>query len=299
MKTLVYLFCLLIFPVSLLSQEQETESYPKSSLLWEISGNNLEHRSYIFGTNHFFSSSLIDTSSVINSIIEQVEVVVPEVLINKVDSSGLYNMMLMGEDEYYSFSSKEEEDMLNSFIRKKTGMPSEFFLKFKPIIVYITLLFLDNQKKTGSKQKPGSDIIDNYFQLQAAKLNKELIPLEDAKFQISLLTEKIPIKDQLKILLSYSASDTVVQSSLSKLDSCYRAYDIECLMSNEVDNEKVRTFNKYVFDERNFNWMKTLPGIINTRSALIVVGAGHLPGKNGVLELLMGQGYSVKPVKFW
>jgi len=49
-------------------------------------------------------------------------------------------------------------------------------------------------------------------------------------------------------------------------------------------------------NNRNKNWVKKLKTIMHERPVTIAVGAGHLPGKNGVIELLRKEGYTVKPV---
>ena len=43
--------------------------------------------------------------------------------------------------------------------------------------------------------------------------------------------------------------------------------------------------------------MKKLKSILPERPVTIAVGAGHLPGDNGLLDLLRKEGYTVKPVK--
>ena len=52
-----------------------------------------------------------------------------------------------------------------------------------------------------------------------------------------------------------------------------------------------------MLDDRNQAWLKKIPGLLKTNSNLIVVGAGHLPGKEGLLYQLAKMGYLVEPVK--
>ncbi len=47
---------------------------------------------------------------------------------------------------------------------------------------------------------------------------------------------------------------------------------------------------------RNRKWAKTLDGLLPEKSLLIAVGAAHLPGKGGVIDLLRKEGYTVEPV---
>lgn len=46
-----------------------------------------------------------------------------------------------------------------------------------------------------------------------------------------------------------------------------------------------------------FYWIEKMPSIMKETPTLFVVGAGHLPGTNGVLKLLKEKGYTVEPMK--
>ncbi len=48
---------------------------------------------------------------------------------------------------------------------------------------------------------------------------------------------------------------------------------------------------------RNQNWVKKLKDLLPKKSLVIAVGAGHLPGVKGVINLLRNEGYNVTPVK--
>jgi len=47
---------------------------------------------------------------------------------------------------------------------------------------------------------------------------------------------------------------------------------------------------------RNRNWVAKLKDLLPKKSMVIAVGAGHLPGKNGVINLLKKEGYQVTPI---
>ena len=76
---------------------------------------------------------------------------------------------------------------------------------------------------------------------------------------------------------------------------------------NNQDLEKLDAFIKKGEDglgqyenillyNRNKNWVKKLKPIMSERSVTIAVGAGHLPGDKGLIDLLRKEGYTVKPV---
>ena len=48
---------------------------------------------------------------------------------------------------------------------------------------------------------------------------------------------------------------------------------------------------------RNADWAKRLPAIMREKSTFLAVGAAHLPGERGLLQLLRAAGYTVEPVK--
>jgi uncharacterized protein YbaP (TraB family) len=48
---------------------------------------------------------------------------------------------------------------------------------------------------------------------------------------------------------------------------------------------------------RNRKWVKSLAGLFPDKSLLVAVGAAHLPGEGGVINLLRKQGYTLNPVK--
>lgn len=56
-----------------------------------------------------------------------------------------------------------------------------------------------------------------------------------------------------------------------------------------------KAFNILVTN-RNKRWARLIPGLIKDKSAFIAVGAGHLPGETGILDLLERQGFTVNPV---
>ena len=53
--------------------------------------------------------------------------------------------------------------------------------------------------------------------------------------------------------------------------------------------------HRKVIDDRNRRWLPQIEGLLSRgENALIVVGAAHLVGKNGIIELLKDRGYSVE-----
>ena len=52
-----------------------------------------------------------------------------------------------------------------------------------------------------------------------------------------------------------------------------------------------------LINNRNANWAKLMPQIMSAKPTFFAVGAGHIPGERGVLQLLQAAGYTIEGVK--
>ena len=112
----------------------------------------------------------------------------------------------------------------------------------------------------------------------------------------------IPYKMQAEQLVAYidNANKGKDSSSteLSEMLQAYREQDLnklEALMMKEEAG--VAAYADILLFQRNRNWIEKLKEILPGHSLLIAVGAGHLPGEKGVLNLLRKAGFTVTPVE--
>ena len=80
--------------------------------------------------------------------------------------------------------------------------------------------------------------------------------------------------------------------------SAYRnqeLHKLEVLINKEEFG--VGNFADLLLYNRNRNWVVTMGKIFSANSAVIAVGAGHLPGEKGVINLLRKAGYKVDPME--
>ena len=59
----------------------------------------------------------------------------------------------------------------------------------------------------------------------------------------------------------------------------------------------IENFTDLLLYNRNRNWAEKLKILMNDKSLVVAVGAGHLPGEKGLINLLKKAGYKVEPVK--
>ena len=127
---------------------------------------------------------------------------------------------------------------------------------------------------------------------------KEIKGLETVAFQASVL-DRIPYDKQAKELLNSIDSLEAATKETEEMTRLYKEQDIDQLLEFSLKSEGGSTsdMQDIMIDQRNKNWVEQFPGITKNKSILIAVGAGHLGGKAGVLNLLKEKGYMVRPVQ--
>jgi uncharacterized protein YbaP (TraB family) len=135
---------------------------------------------------------------------------------------------------------------------------------------------------------------------EAKGYGKNVKGLETMAYQLSIF-DTIPYKMQAMQLVKYvdeagkgGDSDS---KEYEKLLEAYREQDLSKLEEFTKSTDMgISGFTDILLYNRNRNWVEKLKDILPGRSVVVAVGAGHLPGENGVINLLRKAGFTVKPV---
>lgn len=227
-------------------------------LLWQISGKGLKKPSYLFGSYHSNDPRVFHMSDSTYSALYQAEAIVLE--------TDIYQLFLD-----YDMRTKEVSLKFDS-----NGKP-----------------FTSSNKATETRY--GSEdgrpqFLDLYFQQIAYNSGKKFYPLEK-------------IEDQLEALeFVYDRSNA--QKSLEQLkivqDNMMTAYlrgDIDYLrnlIQHEM-NESKASFERLII-KRNYVMADGIDSLAKKNSLFIAIGAGHLAGDEGVIQLLRKKGFQVRQV---
>ncbi len=282
-----------------------------AQLLYKISGNGVGKPSYIVGTYHLAPASYVDSIPGANEALASVEQVCGEVDMAEMESmAGMQKvtaaMMLPDGKSLSDILSEEEIGKLNTFMNEVMGADLNNPLiaaqlgKMTPAAIANQLQLVQYMKMT-----PGFNpnaLIDSYFQTEAKKADKPVIGFETLDFQISVLYAGSTIERQKEQLICMIDNQEYNQMVMEQLTKAYFSQDIDAVLA--VTEEKLGTSCDSTPEEeealiygRNADWVEKIPAIIGDKSTLFVVGAAHLPGERGVLELLKKAGYSVEAVK--
>jgi uncharacterized protein len=119
-------------------------------------------------------------------------------------------------------------------------------------------------------------------------------------YQLSIF-DSIPYEVQAKQLVAFIADENTEEKAGKDYDEMANAYrnqelgKLEALINKEEFG--VGNFTDLLLYNRNKNWVSTMERIFSSSSVVIAVGAGHLPGQKGVINLLRQAGYTVEPIE--
>jgi uncharacterized protein YbaP (TraB family) len=257
----------------------------QAQLLYRISGNGLTKDSYLFGTIHTMPKEDFEMPKKVMRALKSCETIALEIDMNMSISEQieLARMTSLPYGETLkNYMSDSAYIKLKSYCMDSLCWKDGKFYKYahmKPFFFSSVVL----QEKIG-KQKS----FEMEFQKLAKKYDKPLMGLETVMYQMETI-DRISIKDQVQFMDDFS--------NMSEFDVLFKLYEQEDInglykmIAEETD--MLPEFNHWFLDVRNAHWIPVIEKQINKEATFIAVGAGHLGGTNGVLELLKKQGYSV------
>lgn len=286
-----------VFPLLLLScNAQKPAPLPIStddnSLLWEISGKNGGKTSYIFGTFHLMCKEDIHFSNNLLTALRNSDEVYFEMDLDDPANTlgGLFYMNMNGDTTLADLLSPEEYRRVATFFKDSLKTPITLLQRMKPMmlgaLIYPKLMPCKNM----------SGIEQELMQL-AKKEKKEIKGFETIQFQSSIF-DSIPYAVQAKELLKNLDSMQAYKIFFDSMLTVYKSQQLTKIgnMMNDTSYGGAGDMEIMLY-KRNRNWVDQLDKIMKEKSVFIAVGAGHLPGDRGVLELLRKKGFTVRPVQ--
>ena len=293
MKLLIYLFST-VFVIQSCSSQKITKlaaNKDNNTLLWEISGNHLKQPSYMFGTFHILCKDDIQFSANLQAALRASQEVYFEMdLDDPKNTLGAMFFMNMKDKTLKDLYTAEELQKVSAFFKDSLKMNLNYFSKMKPMMLSAMLYPRMMQCKTPSG-------VELELMGIAKKEKKEILGFETIEFQSSVF-DSIPYSVQAKDLLKSIDSMDKYKVYFNKMVKSYKAQQTDSLI--EIVNDK--SFeegenNDVLLKNRNINWVKQLKTILPKNNIFIAVGAAHLFGRNGLIDLLRRAGYSVKGIE--
>ena len=270
-----------------------------AQLVWKISGNGIQKPSYILGTHHGCPFTYCDSIPGLMKAFDKVDNIIGEInMIEFAEMSPermqkMQAMMMMPADtSLLSLFSTEEAAKVNEWLGKKMEASLEMLSVMKPMTIMVTV-----QNKEMMEVIPEiatMTTIDKYMQTLGQRKGKTIGELETADYQMELLYGN-SLEEQADALLEMiDHGDS--KGLLQQLTNAYKSQNLDTLW--KVFQEQMTGYEyDAIVKVRNLNWEKQMKELLPKQTTLFVVGAGHLPGEYGMINLLREAGYKVKPVK--
>jgi len=292
LRLLEILFALFLLGSSALVQG--ALSQPPKSFLWKIQSKT--NTVYVLGSLHYSKKEIYPLNEKIENAFGQSEILVVEADINDIKKVDIQKLV---ERAFYPANDTLEKHVspeIYESVKKEAGglgIPLELLNKQKPWFLALTIVALESLK-LGFDPNLG---IDKYF-LSKAGGGKEILELESLDYQFNLLSD-FSDKDQ-ELFLLYTLKDLkVMEQELGKLTQAWTSGDtkaMESILTRSISEDKRLSFilEKLVY-ERNRKMASKIEDFLRTRETyFVVVGAGHLVGDQGIIEILKGKGYLVE-----
>jgi len=283
-----------------------TTSATDAQILWKISGNGAKNASYLLGTHHVAPLAMLDSIPGFPGALAAVDAVTGEIdmadMAAKAQSLMGY-MLAPADSALTAVLTPAQADSLTTVLQRFMGpqVTAAQLAPMKPAAVTTQLAMLETMATMpeAAQQLAAGKQLDSEVQARALALGKEVIALETAEEQMALLMGA-PITRQAAQLMeavSQSLSGKSAEAA-KKLADAYLTQNLDAIASMIFSEDEMALEDvEHLIFARNHNWVKALRTSLPQKSQLIAVGAGHLPGPEGLISLLQAEGYEVTPVK--
>ena len=281
-----------------------------AQLLYKISGKGLTSPSYIVGTYHLAEASFADSIPGLRKAMADCQQVYGELMMNELfsaDSLALMRqaMMLPEGMTLDSLLTADEMSRLNTYMKGLLGMDmtnpvmAQQMGKMIPAALSTTFSLLNYIKKQGKFDIQNQ--FDQYFQKEAVANGKKVGGLETMDFQIKTIFGGQTLERQKELLMCQVDNADFMDEMADGIVKAFYAQDLNAI-KEAMDKKRNNSCDSTPEEEamliynRNADWLTKMPAIMAQKPTLFAVGAGHLPGEKGVLNLLRMAGFNVEGV---
>ncbi|HYE56365.1 MAG TPA: TraB/GumN family protein [Chitinophagaceae bacterium] len=281
MNKILLSVCILLQSLHLFAQDKPIDN----TLLWKISGKNLPKSSFLFGTVHLQDQRLFNFSDSLYAFIKAADGFALEV-----HPDSLVNAFSQEEDDSLSYVllrqhfSKSEFRQLSRRLKKELGIDAD------SLTVKDLNLLKDRLYKPERKPDDMPTFVDAYLFGIARNQGKRIAGLENAADHVAVAAD---VKNDFNINELFAGLKKGKEIT-EKLVQFYINEDLRALQK-ALHDMPADTENK-LLSTRNEVMVLRMDSLMQSGSYVVAVGAAHLPGKKGIIELLRSKGYTVQPV---
>ena len=282
-----------------------------AQILYKISGKDLKEPSYLLGTYHLISFDFIDkipgyqeawnnSKQVCGEIVME-QAFLPENMaklqkaISLPGDSTIQQVMTAEQFAKYTACINAYTkpilgmDLTNPLLAKQLG-------KMRPSIVFDQFMYIALLQGREFFTFDQSAAIDNAIQIQAKKDNKPIGGFETFEEQLDILYGDITTQEEIDEVMNALDDLEKAEKETVVIFEAYKKQDLNAIADCAKTALNAEQEEKLV-NERNANWLKVMPTVMQKQSTFFHVGAGHLVNEKGLINQLRQMGYTVEAME--
>ncbi|WP_179353450.1 TraB/GumN family protein [Winogradskyella vidalii] len=278
MKKLLFI-CLSLVTITAFSQQQY------QSLLWKITGNGLEKPSFLYGTMHVSKKVAFRLDDVFYKALEDSDCIALES--DPTTWPGYnYDTML---SQMAAYSNNNNDFYTNLF---KLTHPEEMAIRGSVRMDNSAVNAYLYRKNSASDNFEEETYLDMFIFQAGKKNDKNIYALEDLE-ESRYLTTKAAYNANKKELDPWVQKMYAKENPYLIQENLYRDRNLDLLDSIGA-GVNTNFFRENMLYIRNENMVVSLEKLMPSKSVFAGVGAAHLPGEQGMINMLRQRGFTVE-----
>ena len=263
-----------------------------NTFFWKIEGNGLEQPSFLFGTIHMIPEEHYHLGASVEKAISNADLLITEVKMSDLSSLAFSSDLNYDGNWIDSLSESDQRiilDALHDALGLNDNMSKTMFGTKKPFLAYSSMMLKELSADSKSYEREINQL--------ANEADIENLGLEDAGFQLTLF-DAIPMDSVIAWMIESILEEEEASDELEEMFLSYKNEDMVGMVKlMHESSPELMAYEDVFLTDRNKSWIPIIVEKSKTNSCFIAVGAGHLPGENGVIELLRNEGYTLTPLE--
>ena len=277
--------------------KQAVSTQLENALLWKIEGKDLQEASYLFGTIHMIAKEDFFLTDATKEMFKKTNQVTFEINMEEMNDMGaqlslMMNAFMKNNTTLKDLLSEEDYDIVGKHF-KEMGLPLMMLERIKPM--FLSVFASGDMDMTGLGN--GSMVSYEMKLMDMAKEQDKVIGgLETAEYQMSMF-DSIPYTAQANMLVESIKAGDQGDDQFKNMVKLYKNQDLKAMGEMiSSDAEGIANYEELLLKNRNRNWIPIMGKMMLEKPTFFAVGAGHLAGEDGVINLLRKEGYQVTAI---
>lgn len=255
------------------------------SLLWKVEASGVP-ASYVMGTIHLPDTTVFRIRDTILDVFDGCRAFYGELDLDSVQGAmmDIGAMLLPAGKTLRSFYHDTDWVRIDALLKERLGPMAMMTSRLKPSTVLVMVMQKSIPTSAGMT-------IDEFFWRRAKERGIARYGIERAAEQLDVLDSMPPAA-----LADFAADPMAFDSAMTALRDAYVAERLDLVAEAAQDIDQYEEFAARLNDDRNATMAERLDQEFRTGGVFVAVGAAHLPGPRGLLQVLRDRGFSVAPV---